>query len=148
MREAAVLVLICLLAGCMGNPGKSPEREADGKIELAEADCVQVTGTARQIAIPDLIRNAGRYEGRAVSVTGYFSQYFEHSAVYPTREAEPYSHDSAEGIWIEGVHVPDGTSNRYLTFIGTFSAKNHGHLGQWPGTICVSAALTAPAGGQ
>ncbi len=91
------------------------------------------------LAIADLTSEPERFEGKFVAVSGYYYQYFENSAIYSTIENKPYSHKFSDGIWLSGVGAEFG--GMHINISGIFSQKVKGHLGQWPGTICVTSAI-------
>lgn len=145
MKAIPLLALSCLLLGCTGQGEEAPVDPKNLRpVEWVTDLCADVKGSAQQVSIADLTTDPGRYDGKVVSVSGYYYSYFEHSAIYSTQEADPYSYKFSDGLWIQGISPFAGISGEHLEFVGTFSSKDHGHLGQWPGTICVTS-VTEPA---
>jgi hypothetical protein len=144
MKAIPLLVLVFLSPSCTGNRNDArDDANSSAKIELATDLCPDVKGSALRVSIADLASHPDRYNGKVVSVSGYYYSYFEHSAIYSTQETESYSHKFSDGLWIQGISPFAEVSGKYLTLNGAFSSERHGHLGQWPGTICVTTAKAA-----
>jgi hypothetical protein len=90
------------------------------------------------ISLVELIARPKDFDGKRVQVRGTLALGFEHNALYLHRE--DYDHGNvANAIWVD---LPDelrGSSSRYrgkyVTIIGTFSARDHGHMGAFIGSI-------------
>ena len=109
------------------------------RVRFMSGDCDKPVGNPRMLVIADLTSEPERFEDTFVEVSGHYYQYFEHSAIYSTTEQRPYSHKYSDGIWLSGVGPELG--GMHVTVSGIFSQKVKGHLGQWPGTICVTSAI-------
>jgi len=141
MKIIPLLVLACLSSGCTANGDDArDDAKTSSQIEWVTDLCPDVKESAQRVSISELVADPSRYNGKVVSVSGYYYSYFEHSAIYSTQEAEPYGHKFSDGLWIQGVSPFAEVSGKYLTLVGAFSSEGHGHLGQWPGTICVTSA--------
>lgn len=107
----------------------------------AEA-CLPPAPTSESASIANLISNPSRFDGKSVAVTGYYYSRFEHSAIYPSQR-DPNTSEWIDGLWLYGLSPFLKRDDRYVTVSGIFSSKDKGHLGQWPGSICVSSVLPA-----
>ena len=144
MKTIPLLALSCLLLGCTGKVEDAPVNQKNARqVKWVTDLCPGVKGSAQPVSIAELVADPSRYDRKAISVSGYYYSYFEHSAIYSTQEAESYSHKFSDGLWIQGISPFAAISGRYLRLAGTFSSKDLGHLGQWPGTICVTSAKAA-----
>ena len=141
MKTFSLTLLLCLVSGCADptNDLRNAKASAD-RFELIADACPPTTVSAQHISIAELTSNPSRYDGRVVSVSGYYSFYFEHSAVYSTQETKIDKHSFSDGIWIAGVPIASKhLDGQFLKFVGTFSSKKSGHFNQWPGAICVTS---------
>jgi hypothetical protein len=92
------------------------------------------------VSLVRLIATPEAFDGKRVRVFGYVRVEHEGTAVYLHRE--DYKHGLAKnGLWL-GMNdsAPAGSreaavNNRYALIEGRFSAKEHGHLGLWSGSI-------------
>ncbi|KRG61733.1 hypothetical protein ABB26_18120 [Stenotrophomonas humi] len=99
--------------------------------------CERHIGVPQSVDLGELISNGHRYEGRAVTVSGYYRPVFEHSALYQHAGVDPYTADFSQGIWVDGISpFFDGEAHVLLT--GIYTQKSQGHLAQWPGSLCVA----------
>ena len=144
MKAAAAIVIaasVCSIAACSDNGRVVLDAQARQNFDVGE--CPRVRGSAQRVAIDDLIKNPGLFEGRLVELTGYYYNYFEHSAIYTTPETKPYQHDFKQGIWVTGVPLDYG--NGPVKLVGVFTQKIKGHLGQWPGAVCARSIIESGA---
>ena len=137
MKQSLAVLVALLTASC--TPSAPPTEIVDLQLDLG---CPEASAYVQSVALPDLVASPETYEGKSIRVAGYYYSYFEHSAIYPTPEHEPYSKSFATGAWVLG--GDDDLTNQYVTMTGTFTKEFKGHLGQWPGTICVTSMAGAP----
>lgn len=100
----------------------------------AEYGCTRLLSNPVMVTIEQLLASPAKYEGRAVRFDGYYFRDFEHVGIYPAAEDGPQFHTD-RGLWVlEG--LPERYIGRRVTVEGIFTARSHGHIGQWPATIC------------
>jgi hypothetical protein len=90
------------------------------------------------VSIVQLLVAPKKYEGKLVSVRGYVHLEFEGNAIYLHKD--DYDHNiKANGLWVNVPQCehPDGSTFQtgYADITGRFTAKFHGHMGLWPGSI-------------
>ena len=85
------------------------------------------------VSIIQLLATPERYEGRLVRVQGVAHFAFEESALYLHRE-DADCMNSSNGVWLDSDARAD-LSDKFVIVEGRFTAKDHGHLGAWPGEI-------------
>jgi hypothetical protein len=137
MRAIVITACAALLVGC------NPDRvhvDAETSDFLSMFNCPVTSGTYVPVDIPQLIANPATFDGKAVEISGYHISLFEHSAIYPTRQ-EPFSTNFSDGIWTLISTNRNVSSERRVTLRGVYTTKMRGHLGQWPGSICVHSVL-------
>lgn len=132
-----MVAVVCVIAACSDNGRAVLDDRAQQDFDVGK--CPRVEGSAQRVAIDDLVKNPGLFEGRLVELQGYYYNYFEHSAVYATPETKPYQHDFKEGVWVTGVPLDYG--NGLVKLVGVFTQKIKGHLGQWPGAVCARSIV-------
>ena len=133
MRAIGITAYAVLLVGC------NPDRvhvSAETSDFLSMFICPIASGTYLRVAIPKLIANPATFDGKAIEVSGYHISSFEHSAIYPAWQ-EPFTSRFSEGIWTLISTDRDVSSEYRVTLRGVYTTKIRGHLGQWPGSICV-----------
>lgn len=113
---------------------------------LALYGCPEVSGVYEMSEIGDLIAEPTRFDGKAIKVSGFYHHSFEHQAIYPT----PVTDDFSRGVWV--LDADDALKDQRVILRGVYVAgsKNEaggwpggGHLGQWPGSICVHSTEAA-----
>lgn len=135
-----ILLGIIVLAGC--------RREEDVPAAKyswsgsAREECPSTQGAAETVELADLAALPTAYEGKFIRVEGYYYDYFEHAALHPEPEAEIYSGNFDEQVWVSNIDAEYSRQRVQLT--GIFTAKSQGHGGQWPGTLCVVSVLKLP----
>jgi hypothetical protein len=100
--------------------------------------CVAVDQKPQDVGIGELRAHPDQFEGRMVRVQGYYYNGFEISTILPTH-ADPYG-NAGNGLWVTGLPVFNQLSGRRVWMVGVFTQHERGHLGQWPGEICVNSA--------
>ncbi|GEM_PF-2304994 len=134
----ALPLLLLSACGCPSSP-----LAMDAATAASDNPCKRYIGVPQTVTLSELLTNGGAYEGRAVSVAGYYSSGFEHSALYADAGVDLYAHDFSQGIWINGVPLSAGVQEAHLLLTGIYTQKSKGHLSQWSGTLC--AARVRPA---
>lgn len=131
-----LLALVSLLLPACGCPTSAldPHRTAP----TVNNECERHIGVPQSVALDELLANGHRYEGRAVSVSGYYLQAFEFSALYPDAGGDPYTRDLNQGIWVDGISPFFDGHQAHVLLTGIYTQKSRGHLGQWPGSLCVA----------
>ena len=100
----------------------------------AKYGCTRMPSNPAMVTIEELLDSPNRYEGKPVRIEGFYYSTFEHAAIYPNPEDGPHS-KTQSGLWVlEG--LPKRYSGKHVTVEGIFTSGTHGHLGQWPATIC------------
>ncbi|MEL1266232.1 hypothetical protein [Pseudoxanthomonas putridarboris] len=134
MRFLLAATLGILLSGC------SPERvqvSAERLEHLAIFDCPVASGTYEEAEIEDLIAHPDLFDAKAIKVSGFYHSSFEHQALYPTPADDIFEH----GLWILGGN--DALKGKRIVVRGVYAPSIHGHLGQWPASICVHSVVAA-----
>lgn len=137
MRAILSIFLLASIAGC-SRESEPEEKSAVPASEIFSSEaCLPPALTSEPVSIADLLSSPAQYEGKSVVVTGYYYSRFEHSAIYPDPR-DPENSGMDDGLWLYGLSPFLEFDGRYLVVSGIFNSKNKGHLGQWPGSICVS----------
>ena len=139
VRCACIAALAALLVGC------SPERvnvEEEQREVLALFDCPEATGVYEPATLEQVIADPARFQAKPIKVSGFYHVSFENSAIYPAPSAVM---DFRRGVWLLG-RSGDDLMGRRVTVRGVYDPGPNdgkgqwprgGHLGQWPGAICV-----------
>ena len=122
-----LLVALCLL-GC-DRLGESATARAQAT-DLCERPVVD----PQDVSLIMLISNPREFSGKAITVTGFYRSEFEHSAIYLGRD-DALNSIAQNGLWVFG-GIPETLRNRYVRISGIFNPESHGHMGQWPASIC------------
>ncbi len=143
MEYKKTVFLACFVAIASGCHGAEPAQGKDGQdqdraIRLSGSDCPQGIGPTQVVRLEELVANARAYEGRSVSVTGYYNQGFEHSALYASPGRDQFARTFADGIWINGISPFSDGNGQHIGVTGSFSEVSKGHLSKWSGSICVT----------
>lgn len=125
------------LTACQAHSGSEVAAQRIEHKDIVISGCPKVDQPARKIILSDLSSDPDRYHGAAVRVDGYYYSYFEHSAIYPAPIPKPYNPEFDKGIWL--LHAKPELNGEHVRVIGIFSSRIKGHLGQWPGSICVTS---------
>lgn len=140
MRCAALALTILV-----GAAGCDPGTDLNGRTEpqlLNSSSCPAPTTPPVPAAISSLIRRPSIADGTYILVTGYLCTGFEKSGLYETPSC---SSSEESGLWISGISSDVQFSGDRVEIVGMFDSTQRGHLGQWPGTVCVySIRLTDP----
>jgi len=99
--------------------------------------CERHIGVPQPVSLDELLANGHEYEGRAVSVSGYYSHGFEYSALYSDAGVDIYARDYTKGIWIDGLSPFFAEKEAHVLLTGVYTQKSGGHLAKWPGSLCV-----------
>lgn len=138
---AALIILIAPLVAFGQNV---PVLTSDQIARLPELPWSKACSTpvrdAQEVSLIQLIAAPERYEGKSVTVIGYFHLGFEHSAMYLSKS--DYENDVwINGVWVDSVQ-PIEINDSYILITGIFTQKHTGHLGGWPSAICNVSELT------
>jgi len=88
-----------------------------------------------RVSLIQLIATPERFEGRLVEVRGFCRYVFEEHAIYLHREDAELV-NAANGIWLDVESKEyESLNDNYVFVVGAFTAKEHGHLGSWPGEL-------------
>lgn len=129
-------LIFMILPGCSS--------KLDEPVVAAEAlnseACQLPAGPPLTIKIRDAIANSAAFDGRLVSLDGYYCAGFEMSALYetPDCEARPES-----GLWLGGASPFYASKGRRVIVTGILDSRLRGHLEKWPAGIC-TAKLVEP----
>ena|SRR5437867_11029298 len=92
--------------------------------------------TAADFTVAQVLAHPDRFNGKRISVTGYYVAGNEESCLYPSAEARDHG-QITQSIWVEfrGTSELGPVTHHYARFVGTF---HHRHLkrpidgyGQW-----------------
>jgi hypothetical protein len=100
--------------------------DSAGHCPIYEASLIQI------LAHPD------RFDGKRVRLSGYIHVEFESNGIYLHKDdADHGLHGNA--LWVAsikpGAVVSSECHNTYVVLEGTFTARDHGHMGLWTGAI-------------
>jgi hypothetical protein len=128
MKTLLPLLIVLCLVGC--------DRSGESVSHLAPTDdlCERPVSDPQDVSLIALIANPSEFSGKAISVTGFYRLEFEHSAIYLSRD-DALNSIAQNGLWVFG-GVPETLRNRYIRISGIFNPDSHGHMGQWPASIC------------
>ena len=99
------------------------------------------TATARDIPLADILARPHDFNGKRVTVTGYYIAATETSCLFTTRAAAK-RFDIGRSVWVE-FHTPpvlDSIAGRHARLVGTFhyspkirdgTFREYGHLNGW-----------------
>lgn len=109
---------------------------------LDSTSCPAPASPPVQALVSTLIQKPPIADGTYVSITGHLCTGIEKSGLYET----PTCAASAKsGLWVSGVSGDVQFNGERVEIVGRFDSTQSGHLGQWPGTVCVySIRLTEP----
>jgi len=138
MRFFPAALSAILLSGCGSD---RVQVDAEALDRLSAYGCPIASGIYERAEIANLISSPTRFDGKAVQTSGYYYSASEYSAVFPDQQDpdDPYASDFSKGLWALG--VDEALHGQPVTLRGVYHAKGHGHLGQWPGTICVYSTV-------
>ena len=139
MRRMWVVALAALVVGC--HPERVTVSDEQQEV-LALFGCPDASGTYEPTTIEQVIADPARFQAKPIKASGFYHVSFENSAIYPTPSAVM---DFRRGIWLLG-RSGDDLVGRRVTVRGAYDPGPNdgkgqwprgGHLGQWPGAICV-----------
>lgn len=89
----------------------------------------------RVVEINTVLSDPGAFQGRFISVVGYYCSGFEISGLFsdPNCEATP-----DVGLWLSGVSPLYQAPGHKVTVVGRYDGSERGHMAQWAGGVCVS----------
>jgi len=130
-RMAIALMLLVGAAGCSDRPEVGPHIQS--KL-LTFSSCHAPSDPPLAVKISSVAADPSRFDGRQLSVRGYFCTGFERSGVFETRDCDTAAQS---GLWITGVPIDFQFDGDRVEMVGRFNGNAHGHLDQWPGSLCV-----------
>jgi hypothetical protein len=145
VRCMCVVALIALLVGC------NPERvnvDEEQREWLTLFDCPEATGVYEPATLEQVIADPARFQAKPIKVSGFYHQSFENSAIYPSSSA---TENFESGLWLH-VGLSGDLRGKRVTVRGVYDPGPDngqtrwplgGHLGQWPGAICVHSMEAA-----
>lgn len=133
MRSLSLAVTLLLLSACACPPPPATKNAASA----VNSFCERHIGVPQPVSLSELLANGHAYEGRAVSVSGYYSHGFEYSALYSDAGVDIYARDYSKGIWIDGLSPFFAEKEAHVLLTGIYTQKSGGHLARWPGSLCV-----------
>jgi hypothetical protein len=129
----AILAAALALTSSCGEP--SDEKLSAEERVMAETTCPEPLLPRKALPLHQIAADPAAYDGRYVSLTGYYCSGFEESGLYP----EPGCRVEKErGFWLVNVSPFEGYAGQKVSIVGRVDAGSHGHLGLWAAQICVS----------
>ena len=86
------------------------------------------------VSLIQLIASPAQFEGKRVRLRGYCHFAFEEKAIYLHREDSEMLNPQ-NGLWLDTSEPRQDVSDTYVIVEGTFTAREQGHLGLWPGAL-------------
>lgn len=122
-------VVLVLLASCSS--------AVDAPVAVVEAlnseSCQLPAETPMTITISGAIADPTSFDGRLVSLEGYYCAAFELNAMYET----PDCHSKPGlGLWLGGMSPFYSSKGRRVVVTGIFDSRLKGHLEKWPAGVC------------
>lgn len=133
MRILLLPLASLLLSACDCPPPPTAMKQTEPAIT---SFCERHIGVPQAVSLSELLTNGHKYEGRAVSVSGYYSHSFEYSALYQDAGTDIYARDFSQGIWVNGLSPFFTEQEAHVLLTGVYTQKNGGHLDRWPGSLC------------
>lgn len=129
IRAAAIVLL--LLASCSS--------AVDGPVAVVEAlnseACRLPAETPMAITISEAIADPKAFDGKLVSLEGYYCAAFEMNAIYESPDC--YSKPEL-GLWLGGMSPFYSSKGRRVVVTGIFDSRLQGHLEKWPAGVCAA----------
>ena len=141
MKRVLASFVVFFLLSCSSDAPEA-EKPLPESVQAVLYGCPEPVGRPRKASISEITADPGAFHGVLVHITGHYHRSFEHHAIYPGPAPEPDEHTFEDGIWVLSGH--DGLQGDHVEAVGYFTAKTRGHLGQWPGSLCVTSAAGAP----
>lgn len=96
-------------------------------------------GNPTRVSAIQLIASPERYDGKVIQVTGYLNLEFEGTALY-CYKSDFDNQIYKNSIWLEIpkteiYELGKQCNKNFASIIGTFNAKQNGHLGSFSGSI-------------
>ena len=112
-------------------PDKFPDRTNPPAISESEGDLIR----PRQTTLHELIRHAQEFDGKRVSVVGFYHWEFEGAELRAQEKS-----DEKQNLWCDSVSSLASSkvalqSDRWARVDGTFLKGPAGHFGMWPGEL-------------
>ncbi|MEZ5465588.1 MAG: hypothetical protein R3F22_10275 [Lysobacteraceae bacterium] len=97
-------------------------------------ECKRAVVEPIDVSMVQLLANPERYNGKPVSVIGYYNSGFELSALYLSK-LDSDNDVNRNSVWVEGLGAYSADDG-YAYVSGIFSQKVTGHLNGWSAGIC------------
>lgn len=110
---------------------------------LSSQACSMPADLPRVVEVAEVISDPELYQGRFISLEGYYCSSFERSGIFSNPDCESAP---ASGIWLSGVSPFYRTFNKKVIVVGRYDAFSRGHMAQWSGTLCVSKIVVIGGG--
>ena len=142
MKNFIVFTALTVLVACIPKPQDNTGGQAD-TIDMSSvySFCPRASDTPLPVSLDALVSDPSAFEGRTVETEGYFHSSFEHHAIYPAPKSN--GQEFSTGLWV--VAPIDTPSGELVRLTGTITVRSKGHLGQWPGTLCVTRIASVVA---
>lgn len=124
---------------------RTEQELADVPLEgmLSSDACQKPTNSGEFITISALISDPEKYDGRYITLEGFYYSGFELSAISARRQgSKELVVDDA--IWVTGISPFAEIAEQRVRISGIADAKQKGHLGLWPASICASEIKLLP----
>lgn len=86
------------------------------------------------VSMIQLVASPERFEGKRVQLLGYCRFGFEEHSLYLHRE-DSLLLNTANAVWLDTTERREDLNETFVRVEGTFTARDHGHLGLWPGAL-------------
>lgn len=105
------------------------------EMDLNSAACSMSVTSAQVVGVAAAVAEPSLYDGKLISVIGYYCGGFEMSGLYPEPDC---ASRPGTGLWLQGLSPFYEPRGRRVRVTGIFDTNIHGHLSQWPAGICVA----------
>ena len=109
-------------------------------VDETEMKPYQLLDVQENVSLVKLIVNPEKYDGKRIQVIGYLHLEFEGQAIY--LHEEDFKHSISENsFWVNfsskltKKQNPTKFNDKYVIVIGTFKAKEKGHMAMFGGTL-------------
>jgi hypothetical protein len=92
------------------------------------------SGIVAPVSLVQLIAAPEKFEGRRVRVQGFCRFVFEEQSLYLHRE-DSDTFNAANAVWLATKERHENLNDTFVRVEGTFTTKDKGHLGVWPGAL-------------
>jgi hypothetical protein len=99
-----------------------------------------------RVSLEDVLKDPAKYNGRTIQTHGFLLHEFENHALYVSEKWQ-----RTKGIWIEptvDMQSLREMDRRYVIVTGIFDSNQHGHLGEFKGTLRIKTSPVAEGAEQ